>query len=72
MADWEIVVDRDLCMGSGMCFMYAGSTFDLDDSAKSYVKDAEGDPVETIRIAVEACPTGALRLVEHGGAPSKR
>ena len=39
-----IVVDRELCMGSGMCIVYAANTFSL----------------EAIRIAVEACPTGAL------------
>ena len=65
MAKWEIVVDRDTCMGSGMCFMYASNTFDLDDEAKSVVKDVEGDPIQTIRTAIEACPTGALRIVEH-------
>jgi ferredoxin len=64
VANWEIVVDRDVCMGSGMCFMYASNTFDLDDEAKSFVKDVEGDRIETIRTAIEACPTGALRLVE--------
>jgi ferredoxin len=61
-ADWEILVDRDVCMGSGMCCMYAPNTFDIDDETKSTVKDAHGDPIDTIRTAIEACPTGALRL----------
>lgn len=65
MTGWEIVVDRDICMGSGMCCTYAPRTFDIDDSARSVVKDAKGDPIDTIRTAVEACPTGALRLVER-------
>jgi ferredoxin len=65
VADWEIIVDRDLCMGSGMCYVYAPNTFDIDDSAKSSVKDHRGDPIDRIRAAIEACPTGALRLVER-------
>jgi ferredoxin len=32
---------------------------------KSVVKDVDGDALDTIRIAIEACPTGALRLVER-------
>lgn len=65
VADWEIIVDREVCMGSGMCFVYAPNTFDIGDDAKSSVTDVEGDPIESIRAAIEACPTGALRLVEH-------
>lgn len=65
MAEWEVVVDRDVCIGSGMCCTYAPGTFDIDDSAKSFVKDVNGDPIDAIRTAVEACPTGALRLIER-------
>ena len=65
MPEWDIIVDRQICMGSGMCYMYASNTFDIDDSAKSVVKKIDGDPIDNIRTAVEACPTGALRLVEH-------
>jgi ferredoxin len=65
MPEWDIIVDREICMGSGMCFMYAPGTFDIDDSAKSVVKDVNGDPMDSIRTAIEACPTRALRLVER-------
>jgi len=62
---WSITVDRDVCMGSGMCCVYAPGTFDTDDEAKAYVKDEHGDDLATIRTAVEACPTGALTLTIH-------
>jgi ferredoxin len=58
-----IVVDRDTCIGSGMCLMFAPGTFAQDDEAKSYVLDPEGDSPEDIAGAVDACPTRALRLV---------
>ena len=58
-----IVVDRELCMGSGMCIVYAPNTFAHDDETKAVVIDPPGDPIEAVRTAVEACPTGALRLV---------
>lgn len=51
-------------MGSGLCVMYAQSTFAHDDETKAIVVDPEGDALDVIRIAVEACPTGALVLDE--------
>jgi ferredoxin len=58
-----IAVDRDLCMGSGMCIVYAANTFAHDDETKAIVINPKGDSIDAIRIAVEACPTGALRLI---------
>jgi len=60
----SISVDRDVCMGSGMCIMYAPATFAHDDQTKAIVLDAGGDPEDTIRTAVEACPTGALSIID--------
>jgi ferredoxin len=50
-------------MGSGMCIVYAPGSFEHDDETKAVMIDPPGDPIEAVRIAVEACPTGALRLV---------
>ena len=60
-----ILIDRDRCMGSGMCIMYAPSTFDYDEDTKAIVIDTHGDSVDSLRIAVEACPTSALRILEN-------
>ena len=37
-----IVVDRELCMGSGMCIVYAPGTFAHDDETKAIVVDPDG------------------------------
>ena len=37
-----IVVDRELCMGSGMCIVYAANTFAHDDETKAIVDRPEG------------------------------
>ena len=63
-----VAIDRDLCMGSGMCVMYAGNTFAVDEQTKAVIVDAAGDPEEQILNAVEACPTGALSVVGTGAA----
>lgn len=57
-----VSVDRDLCIGSGNCVVYAPDAFAQDDEAKAYVLPAAADAdAEAIRTAVEACPTHALR-----------
>ena len=64
----NIAVDRELCMGSGMCIVYAPGTFAHDDETKAVVVDPAGDPIESIRNAVQACPTSAISLTEEEGA----
>ena len=59
----EIRVDRDLCMGSGQCVLYAPKTFDQDDETIAVVIDSSGDPADAIKNAVDSCPTGALSIV---------
>jgi ferredoxin len=63
-----IVIDRELCMGSGMCIVYAPNTFAHDDETKAIVVDAAGDSIDAVRNAVQACPTSAIRIVEEGEA----
>ncbi len=65
----DISIDRELCLGTGMCIVYASGTFAHDEQTKAIVVNPDGDPIDAIRNAVEACPTGALRLVnDHEGA----
>jgi ferredoxin len=63
MPGWTISVDRARCLGSGMCVVYAPDTFGHDDEAKAVVQDPAADPLDAVRDAVDACPTGALRLI---------
>lgn len=67
--EWSVDVDRELCLGSGMCVVYAPATFAHDEHAKAVVLDTPGDAIDVVRSAVEACPTGALTLnpEETGG-----
>lgn len=59
----EITIDRDRCMGSGVCSFHAPATFDLDEACKAIVV-AVADPIDAIRNAVESCPQRAITLVE--------
>ena len=60
---FSIEIDREICMGSGVCSVYAGATFVLDESAHAVASDPPGDTLDAIRTAVEACPTGAIKLI---------
>lgn len=61
------VVDRERCIGSGMCVDYAPGTFTQDEQAKAVVLAEADDPADVVGIAVESCPTGALRLAHGAG-----
>ncbi len=58
----RIEVDRERCMGSGECTYHAPATFDLDGELKATVVDPDGDPPEKVRLAVDSCPTRALKV----------
>ena len=60
-----IAADRDRCIGSGMCASTPPATFTQDAEAKVVVLDPHGDDLDTVRIAVEACPTRALALIDR-------
>lgn len=70
-----VTVDRELCIGSGNCVVYAPGAFAQDDEAKAYVLDTDDSPedLDAVRTAVEACPTQALRWTadpdQEGDAP---
>jgi len=55
-------VDRDRCLGSGICVLYAPETFTHDDEAKAVVV-GRGDDLDAVRTAIEGCPTQALQLI---------
>jgi ferredoxin len=46
-----------------MCIVYAPETFAHDDEAKAVVLDPAADEPDAVQTAVDACPTGALRLI---------
>jgi ferredoxin len=65
----EIGIDRDLCMGSAQCSLYAPRTFGQDQTTIAVVIDPNGDPAEAIRLAADSCPTGAITFIEGHSDP---
>lgn len=60
----RIIVDQDKCVGSTTCINTARATFALDESGKSSVVNAQGDPEEIVIEAAESCPVGAISITD--------
>jgi ferredoxin len=58
--------DRNVCIGAGQCVLTAPDLFDSDDEGLVKLLDAHPDRsrLADLRLAVELCPSGALRLIE--------
>ena len=58
----DVSVDHDLCVGSTMCVLTAGSVFALDDEGQSVVEDPDGADRATILDAAAQCPMEAISV----------
>jgi ferredoxin len=61
-AGLPVTIDRELCLGTGQCIVYAPQTFQHDAETKAVLQDPPHDPADDVASAVEACPMGALSL----------
>lgn len=57
----ELVVDRERCIGAGMCALTAPDAFDQDtEDGRVVLLDKNSDAVPE---AVRLCPSGAIQLM---------
>lgn len=61
--DFDVRVDRKLCVGSGNCVFHAAGAFDQDKDGFATVADLSAQPRKVIEFAVSSCPVGALTIV---------
>jgi ferredoxin len=62
----EITVDRNTCIGDGMCCNDAPETFEMDDEQIAIVKKPPGDAPDSIVEAARNCPVEAIKIVDTG------
>lgn len=60
----KVTIDRELCMGAGLCVLYAPGTFTHDTETKAVVVDHPTDDIDAVRNAAGACPTAAITIDE--------
>lgn len=64
---FEIRLQRARCMGSKCCTHAAPGVFALDAERIVTVIDPAGGTLDQVQEAVEACPTGAISVVDRDG-----
>ncbi|QSB06801.1 ferredoxin [Natronoglycomyces albus] len=60
----RIVVDREVCIGAGMCVLTAPELFDQDESdgrVRLLAKEITSEVAADVETAVTLCPSGAIR-----------
>jgi catechol 2,3-dioxygenase-like lactoylglutathione lyase family enzyme/ferredoxin len=61
-----VVVDRNLCIGSGNCAYWLPSVFGLDDQGYAFVADVAGAAEDEIVTAARRCPPRAITVERDG------
>ena len=60
----NIIIDREECIGDGMCVNEAPETFELDDEDKAVLKDGSTDEREAILDAARCCPVNVIKVID--------
>lgn len=58
----KIIIDRDECIGDGLCVNEAPETFELDDEDKAVLLEGSSESRDTILEAARSCPTDAITV----------
>jgi ferredoxin len=58
----RIKIDYDKCVGSRLCTAIAPRVFRLNQDGQAAVANAQGDALNVIQTAAEACPVSAITV----------
>lgn len=60
MEDKKLVVNKEKCIGCGLCVSIAGGVFEFDEDGKARVKNEISEEEKAIQEAVDSCPVEAI------------
>ncbi len=64
--DWEVRVDKDLCIGAGVCTAIAALSFELDADGKAVIlAGVDQESEDALLDAAKACPVAAI-IIKQG------
>ncbi|MFE7777304.1 ferredoxin [Streptomyces sp. NPDC057445] len=69
----DVRVDRDRCLGAGMCALTAPQVFDQDEDEGLVVLLNAQPPQEqhaAVRVAAGVCPASVITVTERGSSPA--
>jgi ferredoxin len=62
---YVVELDREICMGSGVCVSYAADTFAMGSDAAAEVTTPIVTDVSEVEVAASGCPTGAITVTRR-------
>lgn len=63
---WDVTIDRQICVGSGLCAATAPAEFDLDERGQGHPRGRTLVASESVRDAAESCPAEAIAISQTG------
>ncbi|MGW2563219.1 ferredoxin [Streptomyces sp. NPDC001514] len=69
----DVRVDRDRCLGAGMCALTAPQVFDQDEDEGLVVLLNARPPEEqhaAVRVASGVCPASVITVTQRGSSPA--
>lgn len=64
--DWTVTVDKNLCIGAGVCTAIAAQSFELDAEGKAIITAGiDQETKDAILDAAKACPVAAI-IIKQG------
>ena len=62
----KVWVDKETCIGCGVCVAIAPKYFKLDDDGKSVAikETVDAGDEELVKTAAQSCPTGSIKIEE--------
>lgn len=64
MAKYHILIDKELCVGDGLCTDIAPDVFELDEDGKPVITDPNTKWPENLVWLAKNCPVEALSIVD--------
>ena len=63
----KVVINKDKCLGCGMCVGIESDVFDFDDDGLAKVNNdnINDDNKENVNNAIDSCPVAAIEVVDE-------
>jgi len=60
----RVIVDPHVCLGGGQCELLCPDVFEVSHIARVRVERVDPRHADIVRMTADACPSGAIRILE--------